>query len=344
MKKSLFLLSLVLALVTTGCNEKTSNLPEKEKVEIKTDEFEKAKVEVTIERLEREMFNFKSKADVSAFLNRHPKLVKEYFAIPNAANEAPFVNQLYEMYTNPALKEFYNDNEKFYGDFSDLKAQMSDMFSYVKYYYPDYYVPKINTIVTGFRFDQDFAFSDSLIVIGIDYFLGKKGRYRPQFFDYMLARYDKPYMVPMMGLAISSKYDEFDPKDETLIAEMIHYGKAHYFLERIMPELPDSLNIQYTTQEMIDVDQNVDVIWGHFIEKKLLFDTNHKTKQRYVGETPKVVVIGDKCPGRVGRWLGWQIVRKYMKENPNVTLQDLMKDKDAQGIFKKSKFKIKATS
>jgi gliding motility-associated lipoprotein GldB len=343
MKKTLFVLLLTTTTIMLSCNEKTSNLPEKETVEIKSDEFEKAKVEVKIERLEREMFNFKSKADVIAFLNKHPRFVKEYFEIPNAASEAPFVSQLFEMYTNPELKKFYQDNEKFYGDFSEQKAQMNEMFSYLKYYYPDYYVPTINTVVTGFRFDQDFSFSDSLIVVSIDYFLGPKGRYRPQFFDYMLRRYDKPYMVPMMGLAVSAKFNEFDPKDETLISEMIHYGKAHYFLERIMPELPDSLNIQYSSQDMMDVDQNVDVIWGHFIEKKILFETNNKTKQRYVGETPKVVVIGDKCPGRVGRWLGWQIVRKYMRENPSVTLQELMKDKDAQGIFKKSKFKIQTS-
>lgn len=221
---------------------------------------------------------------------------------------------------------------------------MNGMFSYVKYYYPDYYVPEVNTLITGFRFDRDFAFSDSLIVIGIDYFLGKKARYRPQFYEYMLSRYEKPYMVPMIGLAISSKFNEYNPKDETMIAEMIHYGKAHYFLERVMPDLPDSLNIQFTAQEMKEVDQNVDVIWGHFIEKKLLFDTNHKTKQRYLGESPKVVAIGDNCPGRIGRWLGWQIVRKYMRENPSITLQDLMKDQNAQEIFKKSKFKIKTSS
>ncbi|HSZ25848.1 MAG TPA: gliding motility lipoprotein GldB [Cytophagaceae bacterium] len=340
MKKEILILFLGIAFLI-GCQGKTSNLPEKETVKVESDKFEKAKVEVKIERLEHEMFQFKSREDVSAFLRKHPLFVKEYLEIPNAANEAPFVNQLFEMYTNPKLKEFYYDNEKFFGDFSDLKAEMNSMFSYVKYYYPDYYVPEINTLVTGFRFDRDFAFSDSLIVIGIDYFVGSKARYRPQFYDYMLARYEKPYMVPMMGLAISSKYDAFDIKDETMIAEMIHFGKAHYFLQRIMPELPDSLNIQYTGQELKEVDKNADVIWSHFIEKKLLFDTNHKIKQRYLGESPKVVTIGDKCPGRIGRWLGWQIVRKYMQENPEVTLQDLMKNKNAQEIFKKSKFKIK---
>ncbi|HVD98485.1 MAG TPA: gliding motility lipoprotein GldB [Cytophagaceae bacterium] len=343
--KKYFLFAAAISLGLAGCDNKpATNLPEKQEVAISTDKFEKAKVEVKLVRLEDEMFQFKTTEDVSAFLKRHPRFVKEYLEIPNAANEKPFLDQMLAMYTNPNLKNFYLENKKFYGDFSDLKTEMNELFSYVRYYYPDYYVPEVNTLVTGFRFDRDFSFSDSLIVVGIDYFLGKKASYRPQFYDYMLSRYEKPYMVPMMGLAISSKYNEYEPKDETMLSEMIHYGKAHYFLERVLPGLPDSLNIQFTAQEMIEVDQNANVIWGHFIEKKLLFDTNHKTKQRYLGESPKVVAIGDNCPGRIGRWLGWQIVRKYMKENPGVTLQQLMKDKNAQEIFKKSKFKINTAS
>ena len=341
MKKSLFGILSIFALLSFGCTDKTTNLPEKEVVEIDKKALQKAKVDVKIVRLERELFAVKSKEEVRLFLNNHPLFVKKFLEIPNAANDPAFVNELFTMYTNPALNGFYKEHEKFYGDFSDVQIQLNDFFGYIKYYYPKYYVPEINTLVTGFRFDRDFTFSDSLIVIGTDYFMGKKASYRPQFFDYMLARYEKPYMLPMMGLAISSKFNEFDDKDETMIAEMIHYGKAHYFLERIMPTLEDSLNIQFSGKEMLEVDKNADVIWGHFIENKLIFDTNHKVKQRYLGESPKVVAIGDNCPGRIGRWLGWQIVRKYMRENPKVTLQELMKDKNAQEIFKQSKFKIK---
>ena len=345
MKKNLLVLLTGLICATVSCDpsKPATNLPEKQVVELPTDSFDKVKADVKIVHLEKEMFQFKTTEDVSAFLKKHPMFVKKYLEIPNAANEAPFLNQMLQMYTNPKFREFYQDNEKFYGDFSDLKKEMDNMFSHISYYYPSYYVPEVNTLITGFRFDRDFTFSDSLIVIGIDYFLGKKARYRPQFYEYMLSRYEKPYMVPMMGLAVSSKFNEYDPKDETMLSEMIHYGKAHYFLERILPELPDSLNIQFTGQEMKEADQNLDVIWGHFIEKKLLFDNNHKTKQRYIGESPKVVAIGDNCPGRIGRWLGWQIVRKYMKENPEVTLQQLMKDKNAAEIFKKSKFKVKTS-
>jgi hypothetical protein len=40
-------------------------------------------------------------------------------------------------------------------------------------------------------------------------------------------------------------------------------------------------------------------------------------------------------------WVGWQIVRKYMQENKDVTLQQLMAQKDAQYILNGSKYKPK---
>ncbi|MDH3710460.1 MAG: gliding motility lipoprotein GldB, partial [Cyclobacteriaceae bacterium] len=77
----------------------------------------------------------------------------------------------------------------------------------------------------------------------------------------------------------------------------------------------------------------------HFVEKKLLYETSHFTKKKYMDERPTTVEIGNKCPGRIGEWLGWQIVMKYMKENPQISLDQLMESEDVQGIFTQSRYK-----
>lgn len=309
------------------------------KVVLKEEEIKRSEVKLNIVRLENELFAVKSRTDIENFLLAHPRFVKEYIEVPNAHKERAFVEGMYSLYTNPALKDWNKDVQKYYGDFSETRKQMESAFSYLKFYYPKHYIPEINTIVTGFQYDRDFSFSDSLIVISIDYLMPNSAKFRPQMYSYILSRYDKPYLVPIVMMAISGKYNLHNDKDETMLASMIHYGKSHYFIERMMPELPDSLNIGYTNKEMKEVKKNLDVIWGHFIEKKLFFDSNPKLVQKYTGEAPGVPAIGDNCPGRIGRWLGWQIVRKYMEEHPEVTLQQLMKEKDANKIFKESKFK-----
>jgi uncharacterized protein YjaZ len=51
--------------------------------------------------------------------------------------------------------------------------------------------------------------------------------------------------------------------------------------------------------------------------------------------------IDNESPGRVGQWIGWQIVRSFM-ENNKVSMQEMIK-MDAKELFEKSKYKPKKT-
>ena len=80
----------------------------------------------------------------------------------------------------------------------------------------------------------------------------------------------------------------------------------------------------------------------YFIENRLLYSTDSKLYARFVANAPfsKFYIDIDKdSPGRIGVWLGWQIVRSYMNNN-SVNLQQLLQT-NAEEIFKKSKYKPK---
>ncbi|WMJ71816.1 gliding motility lipoprotein GldB [Cytophagaceae bacterium ABcell3] len=304
------------------------------------DEAENLSVNVQIERLEKQFFEAQSPEDIANIFSERPGLAAGYFQIktPQDADKEYF-KQTFNHFSNKHLNEFYQYTLNEYEDFSKVEEQLERLFKYISYYYPDYEIPTINTVVTGFRFDKDMHFSDSLIVISLDYFLDKNAPFRPAFYEYILERYQKPYLVPMIGMGISSKFNKSNLKDESLLAHMIYYGKAHYFMEHVIPGIPDSLNIMYSSQELKDITENEDIIWAHFVNNKLLFDQSPKLREKYLGESPRINEIGEKCPGRIGRWIGWQIVKKYMEKNPDVTLQQLMEEQDAQKIFKLSKYK-----
>ena len=52
-----------------------------------------------------------------------------------------------------------------------------------------------------------------------------------------------------------------------MIAEMIYYGKAYYFAKQVLPFSADSLLIGYSGADLINVKENQDVVWSHFIDK-----------------------------------------------------------------------------
>jgi hypothetical protein len=60
---------------------------------------------------------------------------------------------------------------------------------------------------------------------------------------------------------------------------------------------------------------------------------------KYTSDGPFTSVLSKQAPARIGHWVGWQIIRQYMNNNPDVSLEQLMQENDAQAILKKSKYK-----
>jgi hypothetical protein len=62
---------------------------------------------------------------------------------------------------------------------------------------------------------------------------------------------------------------------------------------------------------------------------------------RYVNEGPNSAGLPES-PGNVGTWLGWQIVKAYAAQNPKMTLEQIINDKqEAQQFLLLSKYKPK---
>jgi hypothetical protein len=63
--------------------------------------------------------------------------------------------------------------------------------------------------------------------------------------------------------------------------------------------------------------------------------------QKYLAEAPFTPGVGENSSSapKLGIWTGWQIVRKYMEKNPEISLQQLMLEKDSQKILTDSNYK-----
>ena len=123
-----------------------------------------------------------------------------------------------------------------------------------------------------------------------------------------------------------------------MLAEMIDHGKSYYLLSKLLPCTPEHILMGYTQEEWKDANDNDATIWANFIQNELLYETNHQMKQKFLGERPNVYEIAEKCPGRIGRWLGWQIVKSYV-DNTGTSTQSLMAERDANQIFRRSEYK-----
>ncbi|RYF62465.1 MAG: gliding motility protein, partial [Cytophagaceae bacterium] len=137
----------------------------------------------------------------------------------------------------------------------------------------------------------------------------------------------------------SDKYNAANRADQTMMADMVYYGKGYVFTKTMLPDIADSLVIGYSDKQLTQTFNAQDVVWAHFIDNQLLYQTSPAIKQRYLNERPFTAEIGQACPGAIGRWVGWRIVGRYHDEHSNVGISELMHNADARMIFEQSGYK-----
>ncbi|WP_400192389.1 gliding motility lipoprotein GldB [Hymenobacter sp. B81] len=299
---------------------------------------EVARVEapVRLERLEKSFFQIRTPDDARRFLDQN-RLFSRYFLQRGQVPDPILQQTLARLATNPGLQELSRQADSTFSDTTRWRGNLQQMFQHVRYHFPDFRVPQVKTFVSGLS--QDLFINDSLLVISTDFFVGPRAKYRPNVPNYILRRYRAEYVLPTTALAVSSKYNKKQLTSTSMLAEMIQHGKALYFAEKVLPCTDDSLLIGFPAKDLQNVNFNEAKIWGHLLEKNLLYSTSPFLIQKYVAERPNVPEIDKTCPGRVGQWVGWQIVRKYMAEHPNVTLPQLMATTDAQRILSESRYR-----
>jgi gliding motility-associated lipoprotein GldB len=302
-------------------------------------EVAKVPVTVQLERLEQPFFQIRNVAEAKQFLAREPLFANQFLQRRQFPSDDALAEQLVRLSTNQGLQKLGQESASEFKDTNALQGELKQLFQHVRYYFPAFPVPPVKTFVSGLS--QDLFVNDSLMVLSLDFFAGPKASYRPNVPEYILRRYEPAYLLPTAALAISSKYNQKKRTDQTMLGEMVQFGKSLYFAEKVLPCRADTLLVGFTNKELVDLQFNEGKVWAHFIEKNLLYNTTPFIIQKYIGERPNVPEIGKTCPGRVGAWVGWQIVRKYMAEHPNVTLAQLMAEKDSQRILNQSRYRPK---
>ncbi len=299
-----------------------------------------AKVSMTFESLEDSLPAITTKADLVHFMNLHPDTRDIFFNRGAYPSDSVFINRLYNRFTSPYIDTLLQETHRVFGTGVVLREQFQQAYSNLRYYYPDYSPPRIQTLISGL--ESDMYVTDSVIYVGLDYFLGQGAKFRPNdMYEYMLRRYTKDFIVPSVILltGVDTRFNNTSPEDKTVLAEMIAYGKAYYFAKRMLPCTADSLLIGYSTEEIEGSLKFENLIWSRLVQDQVLYSSSHLVKQKFLAERPKTIEVGENCPGRIAQWVGWRIVNAYMEAHPDITLPQLMANANAEKIFRESGYK-----
>lgn len=288
-------------------------------------------VEFKVERFDQVFWTSKPE-DLQKVKAQYP-----YF-FPANIPDSTLINKL----KNPLLKELYKEVQMKYPNLGKIENDMEKLFAHVQYYFPKYKTPRVITLINEVDTDGRVFYVDTLALVSLDCYLGKDHRFYVDFPEFKKFEFEENQILP--NLVSSFCYGKIaTPTDRTLLSAMIYYGKELYMKDKLIPEYSDADKMGYTDLQLKFCQENEYYMWSNLVENKLFYDSNPKNEQRFINPAPFskfYLEIDNQIPGRVGQWLGWQIVRSYMENNEEVTLQELL-EMDAKTIFENSKYKPK---
>ena len=247
-------------------------------------------------------------------------------------NLGSFLNDKY-------VKELYTDCQKRFTEMDVYEAELTDAFRHYSYYFPEKQVPAVLTYISGIQYKV--VVTEGTLGIGLDMYLGSDyENYLRSGFPVYVVRGMKPsnLVADAMKGWLSTEFEpEEQPKD--LFGTFVQEGKIMYLLDAMLPQTPDSLKIAYTPQQLEWCMNSEFQIWAHFVDNELLYKQDAKAWEKYVSDGPFTSGFPRESPARIGTWLGWQIVRAFMQNNPQVSIPELIQITNTQGILTRSKYK-----
>ncbi len=239
----------------------------------------------------------------------------------------------------PEVRHLNDTVQQLYGNLDWLERDLSQMFRYYQYYLPDKPIPQVATIVSEFGTDA-FTAGDSLCGIGLDMYLGENfPGYNPEIFpDYIRRQFRREYIPVRLAKALARNAVEA-PSGQRLLDLMLYHGKQLYLVDCLLPLVADSAKMGYTRAQLEGSEGNEQQVWARLLTQNLLYSTDFGKFKKLVTPSPNAPVVFQEAPGEVGNWLGWQIVKSYMKRHPETTMAQLLHLSDAQKFLEEAKYK-----
>lgn len=140
--------------------------------------------------------------------------------------------------------ELYKETQKLYSSFSDIETELTTLFKHITYYNPTFNSPDIITVLSNIDYEYRVVYTDLLVFISLDVYLGKDHSYYNDYPSYIKQNNNRErIVVDVANNIIESKLKPFN--NRSFLSKMIYEGKKLYLLDLYLPFKPDEIKIGY---------------------------------------------------------------------------------------------------
>ena len=330
MKKNYFTLLIILLIFATGCNLKKDRL--------NVDVSDINIPDVKIHRYDLDLF----KIPITDLEHGLQSIQHQYYFFLGTDLQNSFkLAEMKAYLSNPRNVDFQKAVKTKYTDLSKTENELTELFRHYKYYFPDAKIPRVYAYISGGDYENPVQLADSVMIIALDTYLGKD--FKPYFADglplFKAERMTNEHIVPDAARELANSMYSSDPSLMTLLDRMIETGKRMYLIEALLPGTPTHLILEYSQKKYEWITKNESHVWAAIIENRMLFSSSGELIRMFLADGPCTPDFSSESPPRIGEWVGLQIVKAYMQKNPDISIPELMKEKDSQRMLTLSGYK-----
>lgn len=302
--------------------------------------------QVELKRLEQDIFTIEPsglEAAVPGLREKYGSFLQYFSYVINTGEVA---SPSWHMYLNAFVTDrmnldAYKSVMEMYPDIRDLEDGLQQAFRHYLYYFPGRQIPSVYTCITGFN--NSIIVADSILGISLDKYLGSDCEYYKMLgiYNYQTLKMGSRNILPdcMYAWAFTEwNFEEMDYGSENVFANIIHEGKLYFFSRCMLPDYGDKGVFGFTDEQIDFCERQEGEMWTYLIEHDLLFSADPLVIKKLTGEAPFTSYFTNESPGKASVWIGFRIVEKYMKNNPEVSLEELMNMTDYQKILTGAKY------
>lgn len=240
------------------------------------------------------------------------------------ANDSMFAEAIYSFYNNEYILSIQEAVEEI--KITSLESETIEAFKRMKHHFPKNEPPKDILYIN--KLFSEIQVNDSALSIGLENYIGSEHELlnnipNDQLYQWQKDRMNSDYISRDLVLKWVQVH-QFEEIDENLIQHIIQAGKILYTLKAAFPNHSDAFILRYNQEQFKIAEENEKHFWDYLIKENLLFQNNIREKNNFLNEGPYTIGLPEKVPDRMGQFLGYQMVKNYIRKHKKLSLPELL--------------------
>ena len=237
---------------------------------------------------------------------------------------------LYSERNDSLMCEAYSEVDSLYDNkiIDSIRRECARIVHRARLYFKNFKKPVLYTYMSHWDYTVPviYVMEKEALVVCLDLFLGKGNELYNGMYDYIKNSMERKNI----GSAVAQELSMCcvgEREGYRLIDYMVYYGKILYIKSLLMGVDMENVVLDYTRDEYEVVSDIEEEIWDYYVRNGMLFKSSREYEHRFFNLAPYSVFYTpqDKnIPWGVGRYIGYRMVKNYMKRNARCSIDTLI--------------------